>query len=184
MGPNRTRKVFHVSISSSTETERAAHQIPHDQPGQKRVVWSCSFFPGIRSAYCLPDRGNSKSFDCLYCGVQMFDTGTNWTEKLIHLVVIHRYRDCSQELYASQSEFERHLSEYHRFTPHNRQERSELDSAITFQPHVQPGMVLDAVAFPFLDMAEESSWEPANNLLIAPRIPTSVSCRTKTSREE
>jgi hypothetical protein len=92
----------------------------------------------------------------------MFDTGTNWIEKLIYLVVIHRYRDCSQKLYASQSEFERHLSEYHRFTPHKRQERSELDTAITFQPQVQLSIVLDTVAFLFLDIAKESDWEAAN----------------------
>jgi hypothetical protein len=87
----------------------------------------------------------------------MFDTGTNWTDKLIHLAVFHRYRDCSQDLYTSMLDFGKHLRESHAFRDRrNYHESSEPLTFVTFeQPH-QTRYVLDAKMFPFPCSANES----------------------------
>jgi hypothetical protein len=89
---------FRCSINSRSESS----------PGQQvQRVWSCGFLPGIKSAF--------SDTACLYCN-KRFQNGQDWTERLVHLAIYHRYRKCSQHLCFSQSEMEQHLMLDHHYT--------------------------------------------------------------------
>jgi hypothetical protein len=79
-------------------------------------VWSCRYFPGIRSAY-RPSKGIVAELAvCLYCNKEMLAIVDDWTDRLIHLHSRHQYRACTQDLYTSLVDFEKHLRISHFFT--------------------------------------------------------------------
>jgi ribosomal protein S27AE len=74
---------------------------------QPQFVWSCSFLPGIKSAF--------SNTACLYCN-KAFPNNQDWSDRAVHVAQYHQYRACSQNLYSSQEALQQHLMLDHHYT--------------------------------------------------------------------
>jgi hypothetical protein len=144
---------FNPGMSSSTSRTQLDNSF----------VWSCRFFPGIRSAYELAEEAGGRA-NCLYCNAGLHGAENDWTGKLTHLVFRHRYRACTQELYTSITGFEEHLRCFHLFDTQSHVIESD-SVAVTASDDEEPATVtiqaetVNAQIFPFLSMASDRDWE-------------------------
>jgi hypothetical protein len=97
--------------------------------------WSCSFLPSARHAAPRLDLvASTASWGCMYCGfAQEFATQS---QVLAHVAEHHRYRACSQPVFFSEEEFERHLVVEHAAQPPLTSLRRQCRKDMPHAPHL------------------------------------------------